>query len=292
VFKKSLLKIVVVFCAALSFLTLASAEFLKTGANVFQSTSKRAKVVVSIEQPGLFIVDGPEIELQNFDPNNINHTSQVKHVFIRYNPELNRYTTILTGSREYRIGGSFTVLVGELRVTLDNSNPYISIVRDSQDQKSAEIIGFMGINVLVNFEGQQAVALLEANQFNEYRNVLSPYTVKEDGLYVKNMPVIAAAVGITPDNKNPCLKNTSLFVSNEEYQKIVDTKNREQSRKLLTEIVDRNKKSSPLVGLLKLKTTNTSLIVLDPIKAEVKVIKKGDQLSENTTLCIVEVVIF
>ena len=46
----------------------AYGEFLRTAPGVYQSTGKRAKVILSQEQPGIFVLYGDEVELQLFNP--------------------------------------------------------------------------------------------------------------------------------------------------------------------------------------------------------------------------------
>ena len=275
----------------------ASAEFLRTGSGIYQSTGKRAKVIISQEQPGLFILFGPPIELQVFNPAELSKDPSQSHAFIKFDPKVNRYTSLVIGTREFRISGGFTLNLGSIRVTVDNSNPYCSIVQEKGEGAGAEpeILGLLGLSVIVNNTGQQAVALLEANQFGEYRGIVNPYEMKEGNLFVGGKPLKTSVVGVSLEVKNPCLVPGAVVLSHESFEAARAAKGKDELKEILSEAVKQAKKRSPLVGLLKLRISPESIIVLDPIHGKVQVVKKVTLPSapnSNVTVCSTEEVNF
>ncbi len=270
----------------------ASAEFLKTGPGVYQSTGKRAKIIIGQEQPGIFLLYGPEIDVQVFNPLDIKNESTISHAFIRFDPQLNRYTALIVGKREYRIIGSFTLNLDKMRVTVDNNNPYISIVVDQDGQNPAEILGLLGLSTIVNYSGEKAVALLEANQFSEYKGVVSPYQIENGSLLVKGQPINNNSVGLTLDLKNPCLKTGAIVLAKEDLESLGGAKSKDEGRQLFTNLVETSKKKNALKSLLKLQVTPESIIALDPIQGSVKVVRKTAASSPTTTICSIDEVKF
>jgi hypothetical protein len=271
----------------------AQAEFLRTGPEVYQSTGKRAKVIITQDPPGIFVLYGQPIDLQVFDPARIKKEDVLSHFFVRFDPQQNRYTGVLMGSREYRIGGNFTLKFNDVRLTVDNSNPYCSIVVETPNLPGAkpEILGLMGLSVIVNFNGEQAVALLEANQLSEYRGVVDPYTVRDGQIVVKDQAVGSNALGIAFEARNECLSDRARIVPGEDLRRLSDMKNREEGKKMLTSLLE-VKKRNPLGGLLKLRVSQDSIIAFDPFNGVVNVVKKTTLSKQSLVICSIDEVRF
>ncbi len=268
------------------------AEFLKTGVGVFQSTKRRAKIIVSQEEPGIFIVFGDEIDLQVFDPTELKK-DQAAHLFVRFDPSINRYVALLVGSKEYRIVGNLSLLVEGvashlLRVTIDNANPYLTVVVEGTGNE-AEILGFLGLNAVVNNNGQEAVALLEANQLSELKGVVDPYRLKAGEITVKDRPVAGLALGITQEVRNPCLEKGAMVLLKSEIAVILDPKlDRADSKRRLGEAIQRSRSNPPLRGLLKLRIGADSIIALDPLKATILLIHETRLSGPGRKICSIE----
>lgn len=273
-------------CSLISFST-SEAEFLKTGTGVYQSTGKRAKIIISQEQPGVFIMFGPEIEVQAFNPAEVKKDPLIAHAFIRFDPQLNRYTSLIVGEKDYRVVGSFSLLLQDLRITVDNNNPYLSVVLDSPKKgvTDPEILGLLGLSVIVNTTGQQAVALLEANQFTQYEGVISPYIIKDRGLQVNGQDVHTTSVGLALEQKNVCLQPGAVVLQKAALDRLSSLKGKEEIRDFLSDAIMAGKKKSPLSSLLKLRVSPDSIIALDPIKGNVRVVKKVSLSSESRVVC-------
>ncbi len=270
------------------------AEFLKTGVDVYQSMGKRTKVIITNEPSGIFLLYGPEVDLQVFNPAEVKNDEVQAHAFLRFDHEVNRYTALVIGKREYRVSGSFTLKLGNLRLTVDNSNPYCSIVVDALGKEGAkpEILGLLGLSAIVNFSGQQAVALLEANQLSEYRGVVDPYYVRDGQIYVKDRPIGSNALGIAFESRNECLSNRARIVPGEELRRISAAKSREDGKKALAALLEGASKKSPLRGLLRLRVMQDSLIAFDPSSGVINVVKKTGSGAQNPIICSMDEVRF
>ena len=264
--------------------SIAEAEFLRTAPGVYQSMGRRAKVIVSTETPGLFFLYGPEVNLQDFSIESLQiqaapgpaadaeSKSAVGltgplHAFLAFDYEENRYTGVAVSSQSYRVQGNFTIEIGGMRVTVDNTNPYCSIVVD-EPGRPPEVLGFFGLSPIVNDEGHEAVAMLEGNQFNEYRKVFSPYQLRPDGLYVNGRPVSSATVGLIIEPKNDCLKPTSAIISRSSLEKLSGDTESKRAQRLLAALLKRRKNKGPLDTMFRLRTTPEMIIAFDPIKNE------------------------
>lgn len=248
----------------------ASAEFLRTATGVYQSMGRRAKIVVSTEVPGLFLFYGTPIDLQEFGADALTTADTAAaslHLFLKFDLQQNRYSAVVIDEHEYRVQGNFTVNLGDMRVTVDNTSQYCSIVV-AESGHNPEIIGFVGTSAVINDEGQEAVEMLEANQFKEYREVFSPYTVQSDSLFVNGRPVSSGAVGLMVEPKNDCLKQRTAVISRATFQRLAGNPDHSKARDLLSDLLSRRERKNPLDLKLRLRTSNDVLILLDPIRNE------------------------
>lgn len=278
VLRLSLLFFVILQPAALS------AEFLQTGPGVFQNRTLREKVVVSYSVPGIFVSSGSVIDIQLFDPSLL-EVGNAQHVFIQYDPQTDRYVSLFLGRREHRIRGSLTVSLDRLRIAIDNNNPYLSVVVD----EDSSILGFQGTKQIVMADGEAAVALLEANQFNQFTDTVAPYSYRDGRLFLKGRPVTRKSVGLRlrpPDNI--CLNEKKvIYISYEDIARIRKARSSSGRALLLEETLRRNKNYNPFKESLHLRIDKSSLISLNYLDGSVMQTKSMHSKFSKKTVCLV-----
>lgn len=269
----------------------AAAEFLKTSEGVYQSLNRRQKIVVSQSYPGVFIYEGKPVNVQTFDPATLDKEAS-KHVFIKYDPAANRYDAIVIGNQEYRIRGSLTLKLGGLRITVDNSNPYLSIVSDAPEgpQGRPAVLGIHGTDVIANFTGTNAAALLEANQFNQYSGVIEPYALNNaNALVLKGEPVRSKLIGLEVEPpRNPCARKGSIYITVADLKRVRAAATREERGKLMERALKKNKGYDLMKNLIILKITADTIISLDYENALVKLIRPHKSGDSDAPICEIE----
>ena len=256
------------------------AEFIRTSPGVFQHTGKHLKVIVSHEIPGIFVLAVPSLDLQVFDPAIVAREG-AQHIFIRYNPELDRYSAIVIGPKEYRVRGGLTIEAqidsDSVRLAVDNNNPYLSILIDSSAKETSlppSLLGFRGTELVVNETGQKKVALLEANRFNQFQAVIEPYLLTSAGLALKGAEIAGSTVGVEIEPpKNFCLRSGTIFVSQKDLLRIKNIKQRDESVEQLEKLISGEAPPDPLKGVLLLRIEPTEMIGLDYSSGIVKIIR-------------------
>lgn len=297
------------------------AEIVPTRPGVYQSSDKTLKVVVSHRTPGIFVLRGPEIELQLFDPAELslpggdeNERSPYVHAFIEYDPTSDRYSRLHLGRQSLRINGGFTMLLqdftegnddrsggaSETRLTVDNTNPYLSIVHESSASAASDgrteplarapqtdILGFRGLQAVVRKSGQRYVALLEANQFNHYKGLIEPYTLASNGLSFKGQPFSGSFVGVELEPaRNPCLDRSASVISRGAAEGLKHTADRNAALRSLEELLKQGSSHDPFKGALILRIEKDEIIALDYRRDKAMVVRP---LTENAqVVCIAE----
>jgi hypothetical protein len=196
----------------------ANAQFVKSG-KTYQTDT--IKVVVADkergEQRGLFLLNlpPPGVPVQLFDLPNTK-LDGTKSIFLALAGKGAQFSTLRTPTKSYSIRGSFTLLLGRTRVTLDmvsNATPYLSIT--DLNPLSPAILGFAGTTVAVNSAGLKAAALLEASIPEAKGATVEPYTLSDDGtLKIGETPVLADWIGVQIQSDNIC-QNSSTITLNE-----------------------------------------------------------------------------
>jgi hypothetical protein len=243
---------------------LVQAEFLRTSYGVYQHTDQMVKVLVSHddEAPGIFIVqlDSP-VDLQTFHPANMERLKS-SHVFIRYDYGTNRYSELLVGNKSYQLKSS-TLLLGDLRITVDNvDKAYLSIVHNDQPESrvAPDILGILGLEVVVNNTGDVAVALLEAHQF-QYGQLIQPYVVKADSLFLKGEELTASSIGLAfEQHPHPCLGSSAVLLAKNELRKVQKLPDRQKRLRMLTKILEQAEAEKPFRDILSLRSDDKRLI--------------------------------
>jgi len=253
----------------------ARAKFLKTSQNVYQSiTNLGVKVIISSE--GIFVVQGKPMELQEFDPKRILSKGAL-HTFIKFDFAKNRYSTLHVGSKQYSIKGNFTLHMGSIRITLDNNNPYCSIVLD--DTKTApksapDVLGILGLEAIVNSSGNFAIALLEANKFSEYRRLIKPYYLKKEGLLLKGKPVSTSSIGLSLEQgRSHCLEKGTVLLLESEIKEVQKIRGKKARLKRLNSFLKTNRDKKRYRDLLILRADPKATVGLDYKDGKVYVIR-------------------
>jgi hypothetical protein len=261
------------------------AQFVRTGKNVFQDPGRSVKLIVSEREPGIFIVVGAPIDLQLFNPATLSPKDSL-HAFIRFDPERNGYSEVLVGSSAYKITGNFSLTLGAVRVGVDNSNPYLSVIAFAHEaSKPPSIVGFDGLSVVINYSGQEAVALLEANQLTKFREILSPYSVGESGLFVKQQLVTTGLIGIPTEADNRCLEPQVTLIPSTEIEKIRAAKNADESKKLLAHSLTVRGGREEFNRMLRLRINDDSIIGFDPLDNRIKIVRELRETPGNAAVC-------
>jgi hypothetical protein len=316
-------------------------EFIQTSAGVLQSSDRRAKIIVSYRVPGIFILLGSPIDLQVFDPAKIElqpskvapvnlptgnpgssesgsapHAPQTSapqvpaatstHLFVEYSPELDRYTALHIGQRSFRIRGGFSLhsdAEGQrLRITVDNNNPYLSVVYEPVENSAAAqpaepslaprdnsptILGFRGIQTVVNKSGLRYVALLEANQFNQFKGLIEPYVLADGAITLKGSQYQGNSIGVELEpQKNICLAKGSSLIYQSQLSGIKGSANRETALKELENLLAAAKPQDPFKGVLLLRVNPTEILGLDYGKERVITVRPLPKAKQS--VCLIE----
>jgi hypothetical protein len=257
---------------------------VQTSSGVFQSVNDRSlKVIVANSgQPGIFVLLGQPIDLQLFDPAKVKQEGSI-HLFLVYSPELDRYAALQVGAKRYPIKGSFTLLIKlpaySVRLSVDNNNPLATIVLDSRppanapSNTSSALLAFRGTQLVANETGLK-VALLEANQLSsQFRGVIDPYLLTEQGLSLKGTAVENSPIGLEiASPKNACLNPGTVFIDEKDLGSIRNLK-REESLKELERLISASPADDPLKGVLLLRIENTQMIGLDYTSGVIKIVR-------------------
>lgn len=295
----NLLKSVVLFCTlSLSgpLLTTAKAEFVKTG-SVYQTERTRAIAVSNNGISGVFIVSGPAVPIQTFDLPT--YTAQgALSVFIKASQGTQNFTELVTTSGTYKITGSFSIMMGATRVTVDLlSGPvaYLSIADLSSEPRS--LLGFSGLTPVINVSGDTAATLLEAN-IPTQSGKIEPYVLEANGsISVAGSKLTSGRIGVLSEIANSCREGSALVLDVEESAPIIKAIAgdgaldadwiREQATKKGS---DRGKS---LRDIIVLKVSGDSLVGFNPATGGFTVVRSHElsmPVHGVSTLCLMSVV--
>jgi hypothetical protein len=263
-------------------------EFLETGPGVFQSTSLREKIIVSYDDPGIFILSTVPTGIQEFNPADI-EKELAKHIFIAFDPATNRYTELIAGEKRYRINGSFTVVMSRMRIAVDNLNPYLSISVEN-DQT---IVGFRGLQTIVNAKGEVALTFLEANQLDSYSDLIVPYSLKKEGekqfLLLKEQEVKAKSIGLSlKPPRNVCIDSpNTVFLTERDVARVKRIRNATDRLSFLERAFQRNQSNDPLAETLTLKITRDAIIHFNFNELSIKRVSPMKNRFGAKTVCVI-----
>jgi hypothetical protein len=266
----------------------ASSEILKTRSDVYQTTDERGKVIISRDEQGIFIVYGRPINIQIFDPSQMVSQGS-KHVFISYDSSLNGYTKLTYGNKKsYRIIGSLSFIIGNLRVAIDNNHGYCSVTELEGESDSLGILGFRGVEPVARYKGSAAAALLEANQLESYQKVVKSFEFNGEALTLNGNQIEASAVGLSFEiPPSPCIPGRDkVFLNPTELARIrkLGAKDRLQH---LEGVLKTQRRSNPLEKLILIRVAEKNAIGIDYERGVVTVVRPYSDTKENQ-ICILE----
>lgn len=305
--------------------------FIQTSQAVFQHPDGHAKVVLSDEVSGIFFIFGPAIGIQEFDlstlplesglsveSNGLGESqglgSTFTHFFLEYDSSQDRYTSLRIGNDLYEVRGGFTIkitpflgfgqlpagsgspnspphLVPEIKLTIDNNNPYASLVYESTAARSASqiagkrfepaILGFRGNSLVVNNFGDQNVALLSANEFNQYKGIIKPYILAAGQIMLNSKPLSASSGGIArigvelPPQQNPCLESGARFVRHSQISEVLEEKEKRIRLQRLERLFSKaSAMEDQLKGYILLSISDQQIIAYNPATDSVRIIRR------------------
>jgi hypothetical protein len=268
----------------------ARGDFLLTmSSGVYQHTEGRTKVVVSSGQgaEGLFIIEGTEISPQEF--NLATTTSEgVNHIFVRFDQTDAgpRYSEILVGNTRYAVSGNLSIRLSEhTLISIDNNNPYLSVVTEGRSAKTLSIVGFFGLTEVVRGAGNAAI-LLAANQLDpSVALIIKPYVLLEGTLKINDKPVTTPTIGTYVKPNSECLNSETIILSGAQLSQLRQVKDEAARVKLFERFVAENKKSSPLKDHLILKADPKSVILLDAKGQNVRQMSKISESVSSHRVC-------
>lgn len=260
-------------------------QFLRTHDMVYQSTDGDVKVVAvqgSAAVEGVFVRSGPPVDIQTFSPAELtdeeNHTA-----FFRYDSTTNRYTEIISGSTTIKIVGNFTLDLGNARVAIDNANPYMTIA------KGNGVLGLVATSVVIN---NDKAALLQANQFSAYSDIIVPYSLNKGSLTLKGKPVTSNVVGLTLDKpKHRCLKDAKpIYILRSALAEVQKIKEKGVRVATLNRIVKKNEAADLLknVILIRIPADTKEPIIGINYQGAVQKISLLNTKSTEKTVCLIE----
>lgn len=270
----------------------ARADFILTRASgVYQHSNGTSKVILGSknEAQGIFVMVGAPIAPQEF---NLETTPPegIKHIFIRFDGQAQppTYSEIVINDKVFKVSGNLTLNMGKTYVSIDNNNPYLTIVTEgAHSGEPASILGFSGLNEIVKGSGPIAT-ILAANQLNpEVAKVILPYTVENNELRLNGKPVTTPVIGTFVRPENECLKPTSVALFNTDLSKITSAKSEDERIQLLDRFMTEAKKSNPLRDHLVLKADQKSVIFLDIRDKNVQEMHEVKLKSARQRICVI-----
>lgn len=210
------LKILLPLILAQAFVApLAAAEWVRL--NPLTSVSSDGATAIVVVPPGttpsgFLITQGAGAMAQQFDPT----TASGQAVFIEYNQN-SRPERLVIGAKNYSIQGSFGLKIGTTRIAVDLTlQPYLTVVSEAKGASMPEpaLAAFLGVDNVVLTTGQQAVALLEANQLQlstaGARKTVFTYELNQHGeLTLAGEPMATSRIGVfTEPPQNPCMSKS------------------------------------------------------------------------------------
>lgn len=270
----------------------ANADFILTRASgVYQHSNGTSKVILGSKNDaqGIFVMVGAPIAPQEF---NLETTPPegMKHIFIRFDGQAQppTYSEIVINDKVYKVSGNLTLNLGKTFVSIDNNNPYLTIVTEgSHSGEAASILGFSGLNEIVKGAGPIAT-ILAANQLNpEVAKVILPYTVENNELRLNGKPVTTPVIGTFVRPENECLKPTSVVLFSTDLTKITSAKGEDERIQLLDKFLTEAKKSNPLRDHLVLKADLKSVILLDIRDKNIHEMHEVQLKSARQRICVI-----
>lgn len=243
----------------------AMAEFLLTkAAGVYEESRGTVKVIVAStpEEQGIFVIVGPPLAPQEFSLNAW-VDPRVDSVYIRFNQRTAQphYTEVITSTHWYRVDGNLSLQLGpHTTIGIDNNNPYLTVeFNDSPDLKGAALLGFSGVNEIVQEHGEK-VPLVSASTSDDGGLL---YTLKGGRLYEGVTEVTANTIGRFIRLKNECLNPESVALNGKDVRRLQEIANEHERARVLKELFDNARARPALRDYLILSAEPAQVILLD-----------------------------
>lgn len=274
------------------------ADFVLTMASgVYQHTDGRTKVVIGTKNSarGIFVFYARQpIAAQEFNIETLPPDAGT-HVFIRFDDDAQPpvYSEVWAGEKHYRVTGNLTLLLGEgTTVSIDNNNPYLSIVTEGRSAtetptESPAILGFAGLNEVVRASGNAAM-VLAANQLDaKISLMMRPYVVRDQELTFNGRPVSTPTIGTFVRANSECLNTGTLILTGAQLAKVQAAKSEDARVKILEAIFKANRAKPPLKGQLILRADPTSVILLDVREKNVREMRTLTAQAGKRKICVI-----
>lgn len=238
------------------------AEFLDTPGGVLFHTDKQLVVITvsSGDTTGFFFsFSAKSTQLQLYDPTALSEDND-QSFFVRFDLSQHRFSEIIRGTNTYRIRGSLTINMGSARISIDNNLPYLTVVAERADKPTQpDIIGFVGLNRVLNGSGRALAAIFEANQLSELKGIVEPYDLKDGALHLHDSEIASRIIGFElQPSVVECLNSDAIILNTNELQNLQHQKSESEKEVFLRTLVLKHNQSSPLQGLLVLHRARES----------------------------------
>ncbi len=264
---------------------LADTRFLETAPGFFQSTSGQSRVIISQDVPGIFILETSAIDLRSFDLQTLK-PGDSKSSFIAFNAELKTYDRLMIADQSYSIRGNFQLELGNLRISLDTQTPYLTIL----ERSSQNLLGFRGLEQIIATNENLAVGLLEANQFSEFPELLTPYKLIGNTLILNGQAPSSKQIGLLlPPSKNKCQTAPDVaLLSTASIENIKLIPDHQQRLKQLLAAIKNNPARKVLSHVILMRSSKDLLVGFDlQKKAIVRIVPLKSQIN-STVVCKIE----
>jgi hypothetical protein len=247
------------------------AQFLQTSSSgVYQSSDGKAKVVLGSNEgaQGIFVVHLSEpIPPQEFNLEKLPPTT-ASHVFIKFEAGVEfPYSQVVIGKNSYKINGNLNIQVGEVRVNIDNTNPYLTVAYKGDGAVGEALVGFYGLVEVIRGAGNLAAIATANLHTSEIASVLKPYSVRENALWLAAKKVETPTVGIfVQRDGHTCLKSSTAILTAEQLRRVQGLKSKGEAAQAdaLQSILAENQKKNLILGKLVLRSdTKAPVIMLD-----------------------------
>lgn len=269
----------------------AHAEFLRTrSSGVYQHSMGNTKVIVGARDSvqGIFVLSGPAVAPSEFSSESA-LSPDTEHLFIAFDSTTQppRYSEVVMNDKRYRVHGNLKIRIGSrATVSIDNNNPYLTIVESGRIPEEADdIVGFLGTNEVVRGSGPVA-AVLAANQLDDSGSGVPVFTIVNHELTANGSPVKEAELGAPVAFTHECLSGASVVLAAEDLLAIDEERNEELKMRAFKEAVESAKGRSRLSQYLVLKGDSSAVLLLDVVSKAVRVMQVQSPTALRQKVCV------
>ncbi len=252
----------------------SEAQFVQTSSSgVYQSADGKAKVVLGNSEgaQGIFVVYlASPVSAQEFNLEKL-IAAGATHLFIKFEGGGEfPYSQVIIGENAYKVNGNLNLQVGELRVNIDNTNPYLTVTYRMEGSRGDALIGFYGLAEVIKGAGNLAAIATANLHTSEIAKLLKPYSVRENALWLGEKRVETPTVGIfVQRDGHICLKSSTAVLTADQLRRVQGLKSKGEvaQGEALKSILEENQKKNLILGKLVLRSDlNSPVILLDMSK--------------------------